>query len=193
MIHLVLGGARSGKSRHAEHLARAHQGRKIYVATAEAFDDEMRERIAFHIAQREGQGWETVEAPLDPAAALAGKGLILVDCITVWINNLMHHEKPVRERVFDFIEKARAFKGTLIVVSNEVGLGVVPDNQLGRRFRDVAGWANQEIAKAADDVTFMAAGLPLALKKARRKPGPKPAAKSSRGRKASAPSARRRG
>jgi adenosylcobinamide kinase / adenosylcobinamide-phosphate guanylyltransferase len=184
MIHLVLGGARSGKSRHAEDLARRFKGAKTYIATAEAFDDEMRERIAFHIAQREGHGWDTVEAPLEPALALGGEGLILVDCITVWIGNLMHHERPVRERVLDFIEKAKAFKGTLIIVSNEVGLGIVPDTQIGRRFRDIAGWANQLIAAAADDVTLIAAGLPLALKKSRRKPAPKAKARSSRARRA---------
>lgn len=184
MMHLVLGGARSGKSRFAETLAAKAKGARTYVATAEAFDDEMRERIGFHRKQRAGAGWQTVEAPLDPAAALQGRGLVLVDCVTVWINNLMHHERPVRERVLDFIGKARAFKGTLIIVSNEVGMGIVPENQLARRFRDIAGWANQELAQAADTVTFVAAGLPLVLKKSRpAKPRSRTAA-SSRARKA---------
>lgn len=184
MIHLVLGGARSGKSRFAENLAKGFKGGKTYVATAEPFDDEMRERIGFHKMQRAGQGWETVESSLEPAAALTGKGLILVDCITVWIGNLLHHERPVRERVLDFIDKAKTFKGVLVIVSNEVGLGIIPETQLGRRFRDIAGWANQEIARAADDVTFIASGLPLVLKKSRRAKPQRRKAASSRARKA---------
>lgn len=169
MIHLVIGGARSGKSRYAEGLFGGAE-RKVYIATAEAFDDEMRERIAFHQEQRARDGWTTIEAPLDPAGALPAAGAVLLDCVTVWIGNLMHREKPVRERVLDFIARARARDGRLVVVSNEVGLGIVPDNQLARRFRDIAGWANQELARAADDVTFMAAGLPMDLKRRTTRP-----------------------
>ncbi len=177
----VLGGARSGKSRYAEGLAGKHRGRKIYIATAEAFDGEMRERIAKHRQQR-GQDWETIEAPLDFVETLASfsTGFVLIDCITVWIGNLMHHGRDVRADVERLCEALARTKVRAVVVSNEVGLGIVPENALARAFRDEQGLANQRIAELADDVIFLTAGLPTVLKKPLRKPPLKAKAKSSR-------------
>jgi adenosylcobinamide kinase / adenosylcobinamide-phosphate guanylyltransferase len=170
---LVLGGARSGKSRYAEGLGK---GRKIYIATAHAFDDEMQDRISRHQQQR-GTGWTTVEAPLDLVGALnvhdESEIFILVDCLTLWISNLLHAGKNVRaevERLADFVSSAKA---RIAVVSNEVGQGIVPDNALARAFRDEQGFCNQRIAQAADEVVYMVAGLPMTLKKPARRAGSK--------------------
>lgn len=184
-VTFVLGGARSGKSRYAEGLAAKHRGRKTYIATAEAFDGEMRERIVKHRQQR-GEGWETREAPLDLVATLAAcnTSFILIDCITVWIGNLMHHGRDVRAEVDRLCEALARTKVRAVIVSNEVGLGIVPENALARTFRDEQGFANQRIAEVADEVIFVAAGLPIILKKPRRKPRPKAKVKSSRGRRA---------
>jgi adenosyl cobinamide kinase/adenosyl cobinamide phosphate guanylyltransferase len=162
---LVLGGARSGKSRHAETLVARYPAPWIYIATAEAWDDEMRARIAEHRARR-GAEWITLEAPLDLPAILAGAGSrpVLVDCLTLWLTNLMLGER-------DIAAAAAALGGTLetrtaptVLVANEVGLGIVPDNALARRFRDAAGRLNQDLAARAASVHFIAAGLPLVLK-----------------------------
>lgn len=163
-VTLVLGGARSGKSRFAEGLAPS-AGAKTYVATAEAFDDEMRARIDHHKLQR-GQGWDTLEAPLDLVAAVrdVAAGFVLVDCITVWLGNLMHHGRDVQDEVAALCEALRLCRTTVVLVSNEVGLSIVPENALARRFRDEQGFANQRLAQLADAVYFIAAGLPLALK-----------------------------
>lgn len=163
-VTLVLGGARSGKSRFAEGLA-PQTGTRTYLATAEAFDDEMRERISHHQVQR-GAGWTTIEAPLDLAAALRGieTDFVLVDCITVWLGNLMHHQREVRTHVAELCAALRECRATVVLVSNEVGLSIVPENALARRFRDEQGFANQRLAEIADSVYFIAAGLPLALK-----------------------------
>jgi adenosylcobinamide kinase / adenosylcobinamide-phosphate guanylyltransferase len=177
-IFFVLGGARSGKSAHAESLAAGHKGPKFYLATAQAFDEEMRERIAHHRRRRAGDGWETIEAPFELAKAVldhAGKkSFILLDCITVWIGNLMHEQLAVPQQVDELCSVLAAAPGTIVIVSNETGLGIVPDNALARAFRDEAGRANQAIAKLADEVVFVAAGLPH-----KSRPGV-----SSRGRKA---------
>ena len=162
-LTLVLGGARSGKSRHAEGLA-ATYAEKTYIATAEAFDDEMRERIARHQTQR-GEGWTTLEAPLDLAGELAAaSGFVLVDCITVWLGNLMHHERDVPAELDRLIGVLDRVEARVVLVSNEVGLSIVPENAMARRFRDLQGIANQRLAEAADEVIFVAAGLPLTLK-----------------------------
>ncbi len=164
-VSLVLGGARSGKSRFAEGLAAGFAGPRTYVATAEAFDDEMRVRIAKHRADRAGDGWQTVEAPLAPETAIAGaEGLVLMDCVTVWLGNLMHHERDLAASTEALIGAVRASRARIILVSNEVGLSIVPENAMARRFRDAQGFANQRIAAAADEVYFVAAGLPLKLK-----------------------------
>ena len=164
-VSLVLGGARSGKSRFAEGLAKGFEGPRTYVATAEPFDAEMRQRIATHKEQRSGDGWATVEAPLDPAAAIrAARGLVLLDCVTVWLGNLMHHERDIRSAVSDLSHALRESPARIVMVSNEVGLSIVPENAMARRFRDEQGFANQRLAEVADEVYFIAAGLPLKLK-----------------------------
>jgi adenosylcobinamide kinase/adenosylcobinamide-phosphate guanylyltransferase len=164
-VTLVLGGARSGKSRFAEGLARAHAGPKTYIATAEPFDDEMAARIAKHRDDRAGDGWSTIEAPLDPAAAIvATEGLVLLDCVTVWLGNLMHHEQDIASAVDGLCAALGQTRAQVILVSNEVGLSIVPENALARRFRDEQGWLNQKLSGLADHVFFIAAGLPLRLK-----------------------------
>jgi adenosylcobinamide kinase/adenosylcobinamide-phosphate guanylyltransferase len=164
---LVLGGARSGKSAFAEKLAMESGLDATYVATAIAGDEEMSMRIAEHRARRDAR-WRTVEAPDRLEAALsaeAGEGkAVLVDCLTLWLSNLMLGRDDIEARSRRLIEAAKAGAGLRIFVANEVGLGVVPDNPLGRRFRDAQGRLNQAVAAAADIVVFMAAGLPLILK-----------------------------
>ncbi len=162
---LVLGGARSGKTRRALALAEGFAA-KVYIATAEALDDEMRERIARHRAER-GEGWATVEAPLDLAGALSGvpaEAIAVVDCLTLWLSNLMFAERDIARETQTFLAAVRAMPARAIFVSNEVGLGLVPETALGRRFRDAQGALNQAVAAAADRVEFVAAGLPLRLK-----------------------------
>lgn len=168
-VTLVLGGARGGKSSHAEALVRdSGAAAAVYIATAEAGDAEMSARIEDHRARRP-RGWITVEAPLELAAALRANAAparpILVDCLTLWLSNLMHAGRDVAAETEGLVE---ALAGPLpcpaVLVSNEVGLGIVPDNALARAFRDQAGRLNQRIAAAADRVVFVAAGLPLLLK-----------------------------
>ena len=163
---LVLGGARSGKSAFAESLAR-EQGRGIYIATAERVDEEMARRVAAHRARR-GEGWRTVEAPLALADAIrresAPRTCLLVDCLSVWLGNLVHHECCVDAECEALLESLRAATGPVVLVANEVGLGIVPDNAMARDFRDHAGRLNQSVAALAQRVYFVAAGLPLTLK-----------------------------
>ncbi len=165
-ITLVLGGARSGKSRHAESLVAALPPPWIYVATAEPLDDEMAARIAAHRAWR-GAGWTVIEAPRDLAGAIAGApagSTVLVDCLTLWLSNLMLADADVAAET-DRLDAALAqASGPVVLVSNEVGLAIVPDNALARRFRDAQGVLNQRIAARADRVVLMVAGLPLVAK-----------------------------
>lgn len=166
-IHLILGGARSGKSRHAQSLAEAFDATLVFIATGEAHDAEMAARIDRHRTDR-GARWRTVEAPLALAEAIrlssAPDHLLLVDCLTLWTSNLMHAGRDVAEATAELIATLRAAPGPVILVANEVGLGIVPDNALARAFRDAAGQMNQAIAAAADRVTFVTAGLPMILK-----------------------------
>ena len=161
---LILGGARSGKTTQALRLAEASAGGLVMIATAQALDDEMTERIARHRAER-GPRWRTIEAPLDLAGALgqveAGETAV-VDCLTLWVSNLMFAERDIEQETEGLI--AALAGRDVILVSNEVGLGIVPDNALARRFRDEAGRMNQRIAAATERVLFVAAGLPLVLK-----------------------------
>jgi adenosylcobinamide kinase/adenosylcobinamide-phosphate guanylyltransferase len=164
-LTLVLGGARSGKSRHAEALIAAFPPPWVYVATAEPLDDEMRARIAEHRARRSAD-WRTLEAPRDLAGALGTNagGAVLVDCLTLWLSNLMLADADI-EAETALLETALAnIAGPVVLVSNEVGLGIVPDNALARRFRDAQGWLNQRIAARASRVVLMVAGLPLVVK-----------------------------
>ncbi|MFI0848176.1 bifunctional adenosylcobinamide kinase/adenosylcobinamide-phosphate guanylyltransferase [Mesorhizobium sp. IMUNJ 23232] len=166
LLTFVLGGARSGKSSHAETLVTVYPAPWVYIATAQAYGDEMRERIALHRARRL-DGWQTVEAPLDVADALAAvpEGRpVLLDCLTLWLSNHMlaeHEVETESHRLADVLSRPR---GPWFVVSNEVGLGIVPDNALARKFRDAAGRLNQAVAAVSDSVVFMVAGLPMRVK-----------------------------
>lgn len=169
MKELILGGARSGKSALALRRA-AESGRAVtWLATAQPLDAEMAERIARHRDERPA-GWRTVEEPLRLAQALgacaAADGCIVVDCVTLWLTNLMLAEDAglLERETAALLAVLPTLPGQLVLVSNEVGLGIVPDNALARRFRDEAGRFNQAIAALCERVTFVAAGLPLALK-----------------------------
>ena len=163
----VLGGARSGKSRYAQDRAEAAGGVPVFVATAQAYDAEMAERIAHHQADRDAR-WMTVDAPLDlPDAITAHRGagrVLLIDCLTLWTSNVMLAEHDMDAATEALVAAIHAAPGTLVIVANEVGLGIVPDNALARRFRDYAGRLNQRVAAAADEVVLIAAGLPIKLK-----------------------------
>jgi len=164
---LVLGGARSGKSAYAEALVRADARARVYVATGAASDDEMRARIDAHREQR-GPDWRTLEEPTAIAAAIgreAGeRAVVLVDCLTLWLANLMFAERDIEAETRALAAALGAAAGPVVLVSNEVGLGLVPDTPLGRRFRDAQGRLNQAVAAAVPRVVFVAAGLPLTLK-----------------------------
>ena len=159
-LTLVLGGARSGKSRHAEALVTQHPPPWRYIATAQAFDDEMRARIAAHRASRP-PGWDTVEAPLDLAKALDTPYPVLVDCLTLWLTNLILNDQDPGDSLDRALDARQA---PTVLVSNEVGLGIVPDNALARRFRDAAGLLHQRLAARADAVTLLVAGIPMKVK-----------------------------
>jgi len=163
----VLGGARSGKSSFALRRAEALPGPHIFIATAETYDDEMRDRVARHRDER-GPQWATVEAPLDlPKAILSqhgGGGVLLVDCLTLWTSNLLLAERDIGAATQALCAAIIGHDAHIILVSNEVGLGIVPENALARRFRDEAGRMNQAIAAMVDEAVFVAAGLPLQLK-----------------------------
>ena len=164
---LVLGGARSGKSRYAQARAEALDGELVFVATAQALDTEMTDRIARHRADR-GPRWVTVEAPVELAGAIRAESredrVLLIDCLTLWTTNLLLAERDIPAATAELITAIADAAGPLILVANEVGLGIVPDNALTRRFRDEAGRVNQGLAAAVDGVVFVAAGLPLKLK-----------------------------
>lgn len=166
-VTLVLGGARSGKSAFAERLVEAASPARLYLATGQAWDDEMRARIASHKGRR-GGGWETVEAPIDLAGALMS-GVradrpVLVDCLTLWVSNLMLGDHDIDAAFEGLSDALPALEGAVVFVSNEVGLGIVPDNAMARAFRDHSGRLHQTIAGLADEVHFVAAGLPLKMK-----------------------------
>ncbi len=163
---LVLGGARSGKSRYAESVVTSSRPPWIYVATAEAFDDEMTTRIAEH-KNRRGQDWQTIDAPLDLAGALAAlprSATILIDCLTLWLSNLMLAERDIDAEIQRLEAAMLAHEAPLVLVSNEVGFGIVPDNALARRFRDFQGLLNQRVAARAGRVVLVVAGLPMIVK-----------------------------
>ena len=164
---LILGGARSGKSRRAQTLAEASEAQPVYIATAEAIDEEMAQRIAAHRKER-GEIWTTAEAPLALDAAIrthaAADRMCVVDCLTVWLSNLMHHEQDWIAAQGALCAALADAGGPVILVSNEVGLGIVPDTPLGRQFRDAQGHLNQRLAQACAHVEFVAAGLSIRLK-----------------------------
>jgi adenosylcobinamide kinase/adenosylcobinamide-phosphate guanylyltransferase len=162
-LTLILGGARSGKSAMAERLLQVLPPPWTYIATAGALDEEMRERIAQH-RRRRGEGWRTLEAPLDLAEALGAEGPVLVDCLTLWLTNVMLAERDLEASIVALEAALAGRRAPTVLVANEVGLGIVPEHPLGRRFRDEAGRLNQRLAACASRVLFMVAGLPLAVK-----------------------------
>jgi adenosylcobinamide kinase / adenosylcobinamide-phosphate guanylyltransferase len=165
-LALVLGGARSGKSRHAEALVTALPAPWFYIATGEPRDNEMAARIAEHRARR-GAEWQTVEAPRDLAAALAATpagAAVLIDCLTLWLANVMLAGADVEAEMTRLERAVLERKGPIVLVANEVGLGIVPENALARRFRDTAGRLNQRLAAVADRVVLLVAGIPVKVK-----------------------------
>ena len=166
-VTLVLGGARSGKSREAERLVESQPGPCLYLATAEPGDAEMAERIRQHRARR-GPRWETLEEPLDLSGVLGRAarpdGAVLVDCLTLWLSNLLGAERDPAAEGARLVETLDGLAGPVVLVSNEVGLGIHPANALARRFVDEAGRLHQRVAAVAQSVIFMAAGLPLQMK-----------------------------
>lgn len=165
-LTLILGGASSGKSAFAEGMV-ARAGRpKVYLATAQAFDAEMEAKIAAHRADR-GDGWQTIEAPVDVARALGGipaDRVVLLDCATLWLSNVLLANRPPEPECAALLSALEDCAAPVVVVSNEVGQGIVPDSALGRRFRDAQGRLNRQIAARAGLVVAVMAGLPLALK-----------------------------
>ncbi|MEQ8480451.1 MAG: bifunctional adenosylcobinamide kinase/adenosylcobinamide-phosphate guanylyltransferase [Hoeflea sp.] len=166
-VTLVLGGARSGKSAFAEDLVERASASRLYLATGQAWDEEMRTRISAH-KDRRGKGWETVEAPLELTATLVSGARpdrpVLVDCLSLWVTNLMLGEHDIEAAFGELAQALPDLEGPVVFVSNEVGLGIVPDNAMARAFRDHAGRLHQQIARLADEVHFVAAGLPLKMK-----------------------------
>ncbi len=168
----ITGGARSGKSTLAVQLAKNLEGKVAFIATAQAGDDEMAERISKHKSSRP-KGWRTFEEPLDIPAVIAkayNYDIIIIDCLTILVSNLLlendskNDDDEILSRIVELSEIARYTAGTMIIVSNEVGMGIVPDNQLARRFRDLAGRANQIIAESADEVYICFSGIPVKIK-----------------------------
>lgn len=166
-VTLILGGARSGKTSFAENLVLASGLKAVYVATAEARDGEMAERIKRHRIDR-GDSWETVEETVNLSGVFAAHGsphsALLVDCLTLWLSNLLAASHEPEGEFDTLVDALKKTKGPVVLVSNEVGLGIVPDNALARAFRDHAGRLHQKIAAIADQVYFVTAGLPLAMK-----------------------------
>jgi adenosylcobinamide kinase/adenosylcobinamide-phosphate guanylyltransferase len=179
-IILITGGSRSGKSAYAQGLAEAIPGPRAYVATCPVIDPEMAIRVQKHREARSASDWETIEEPVDLAGALSrttAYRVILVDCLTLWVNNLLY-EAERRGEIFteeatavccrEVIEACGAFPGTVLFVTNELGMGIIPDNETSRRFRDCAGRCNQVMAEAAGTVTLVVSGIPLQLKPERK-------------------------
>jgi adenosylcobinamide kinase/adenosylcobinamide-phosphate guanylyltransferase len=167
---LVLGGQRSGKSRFAEEAIRNSGLAPVYIATATAGDAEMADRIADHRSRR-GSLWTTVEEPLDLAAAIGRNAVagnaVLVDCLTLWLSNLMEADRPVLQQTEHLLSTLSGAKGPVVLVSNEVGTGIIPANRLARRFAEEQGLLNQRVAAAVERVVLMTAGIPMVIK-----PGP---------------------
>ena len=164
-ITLILGGARSGKSLYAEELTRKSNCNKIYIATSEILDSEMAERVKIH-KDRRWDGWLTIEEPIEIAKIIKSSqsAVILVDCLTLWLSNLLHKEMDVMQKINMLIVVLKGMQAEVILVSNEVGLGIVPENALARQFRDYAGILHQKVAEIADEVVLVVAGIPVKIK-----------------------------
>ncbi len=175
-IHLITGGGRSGKSSYAQRLGESLPGPRAYIATCPIIDEEMAERVRMHRQARSGGDWETIEEPVDLAGAVRRAGafhVLLVDCLTLWANNLLYEaekqggtltEEQMAGRCRELIDACDTFPGEILFVTNELGMGIIPENELARRFRDIAGRMNQLIAAAAGQVTLMVSGITLPLK-----------------------------
>ena len=167
----VIGGCRSGKSNHALELAeKMATNDRIFIATCVAQDGEMRQRVAKH-QQNRNQSWKTIEAPLQLPQAIMDnartEGVVLVDCLTLWINNLLMENESapdVENQISKLLRALQSADGTVIMVSNEVGTGIVPENKLARVYRDLVGYVNQEVARSADRVVWVVAGIPVTIK-----------------------------
>ncbi len=175
-IILITGGARSGKSSYALHRAESLSTKRLFVATCPKIDPEMSERVRRHQIEREGRGWVTVESETDLSTVFKrqaeGFDVVLIDCITLWVNNILFAEEAhdsavddyyIKALCNDWLEACNQFAGTVICVTNEVGLGIVPDNALARRYRDLVGTCNQLIGKNAHEVILVSCGIPLFL------------------------------
>jgi adenosylcobinamide kinase/adenosylcobinamide-phosphate guanylyltransferase len=168
-IILVTGGARSGKSKYAEQRAATLGSRRLYLATAEAKDEEMARRIAEH-RKRRGTGWTTIEEPMELSSVLLAQrnqiDFALVDCVTMWLSNLLLYRDAefAQEQAEKLTETLPLLDFPVVLVTNEVGCGIVPDSSLARQFRDLAGWANQQLAAAANEVVLIVAGIPMIVK-----------------------------
>jgi adenosylcobinamide kinase/adenosylcobinamide-phosphate guanylyltransferase len=170
-IKFVIGGCRSGKSKYALIHANTHwQPPKCFLATSEPLDHEMQTRIVNHQKER-GQDWHTIECPINIYEKLLNESHqysgMLLDCVTLWINNLMCRdmdEISIKNQIAQFLESLKKIKCPIIIVSNEVGLGIVPENAMARLYRDLVGYANQQIAGISDDVVYMVAGIPMIIK-----------------------------
>ena len=175
-IILITGGSRSGKSAHAQCLAESLPGRRAFIATCPVIDDEMRERVSLHRAERRKSRWRTIEETLDLAGALRSakpQRVVLVDCLTLWVNNLMYQaeqrgktisESQIARHCREVLAACREHPGTVIFVTNEVGMGIVPENAISRRYRDLAGRTNQIIAAASHEVCLVVCGQSLEIK-----------------------------
>ncbi len=165
-LTFVLGGAASGKSSFAEQLVVSLGKKRVYLATSQVFDDEMKNKVQKHVVQR-GAGWETIEAPLDLSDALARLGadqICLIDCATMWLSNNLLAENDLEQAQAELLEAVQNCPAQILIVSNEVGHGIVPDNALARKFREAQGRLNISLAAQADLVVQVTAGLPLVLK-----------------------------
>lgn len=165
-LTLVLGGAASGKSEFAEQLVIATEKSRKYLATSQIFDAEMQAKVDRHLVQR-GDGWETIEEPLDLGPALKAAvpdQIILLDCATLWLTNVLMAERDIAQECAKLVADLRSCEAEIVVVSNEVGMGIVPEHAISRQFREAQGRLNAMIAEAAGNVFFVAAGLPLVLK-----------------------------
>lgn len=167
LITFIIGGARSGKSSFALSKASKLEGKKAYIATAQALDDDMKERIEKHKKERPEE-WMTFEEPLNISALIKDfqdkYDVILLDCLTLWLSNLLFSNRAVEEDIEYFCSSLVTCHSSLFIVSNEVGMGIVPENELSRRFRDLSGYLNQKVAEIADEAYLVTAGIPIKIK-----------------------------
>ncbi len=173
---LITGGARSGKSSYALEIGEILSEKRVFIATCPHLDSEMLERIRRHIEEREGRGWKTIEEEINLnllfPKRVQGMDVVLIDCITLWVNNIIYmlgeenvDDCKIKELCNLWLEKITEFPGTVICVTNEVGMGVVPENSLARKYRDLVGTCNQLLGKTADEVILVSCGIPLSIKK----------------------------